>query len=42
MEFARDGTTDFAAIVLDDESGGSLTLDVLPLADAVRIRDENV
>ena len=35
-----DGTTVYTAIVLEDESGRSVTLDVLPLAEAVRIRDE--
>ena len=41
IAFDRDGTTVFSAIVLEDESGRSVTLDVLPLADAVRIRDES-
>jgi prepilin-type N-terminal cleavage/methylation domain-containing protein len=41
IAFDRDGTTAYTAIVLEDESGRSLTLDVLPLADAVRIRDES-
>ena len=41
IEFDRDGTTVYSAIVLEDESGRSITLDVLPLADAVRIRDES-
>jgi type II secretion system protein H len=41
IAFDRDGTTVFTAIVLEDESGRSVTLDVLPLADAVRIRDES-
>ena len=41
VAFDRDGTTTYTAIVLDSDAGGSLTLDVLPLADAVRIRDES-
>ena len=41
IAFDRDGTTVYSAIVLEDESGRSVTLDVLPLADAVRIRDES-
>ncbi len=40
VDFDRDGTTDYTEIVLDNEAGQTLTLDVLPLADAVRIRDE--
>jgi type II secretion system protein H len=40
IPFDRDGTTVYTAIVLEDDSGRSVTLDVLPLADAVRIRDE--
>jgi prepilin-type N-terminal cleavage/methylation domain-containing protein len=40
IAFDRDGTTVYSAIVLEDESGRSVTLDVLPLAEAVRIRDE--
>jgi type II secretion system protein H len=41
IAFDRDGTTVYTAIVLEDESGRSVTLEVLPLADAVRIRDES-
>ncbi|MDH3213209.1 MAG: prepilin-type N-terminal cleavage/methylation domain-containing protein [Myxococcales bacterium] len=41
IAFDRDGTTVYTGIVLEDESGRSVTLDVLPLADAVRIRDES-
>jgi len=41
IAFDRDGTTVYTAVVLEDESGRSVTLDVLPLADAVRIRDES-
>ncbi len=39
VAFERDGTTDYAAITLEDDAGRGLVLDVLPLADAVRIRD---
>ena len=41
IAFDRDCTTFYTAIVLEDESGRSVTLDVLPLAEAVRIRDES-
>ncbi len=39
VSFARDGTASYTALYLDDESGGSVVLDVLPLADAVRVSD---
>ena len=39
IEFERDGTSSYTEIYLDDESGRTLVLDVLPLADAVRISD---
>jgi type II secretion system protein H len=39
VEFERDGTASYTEIHLDDESGRTLVLDVLPLADAVRISD---
>ena len=39
IEFERDGTASYTEIHLDDESGRTLQLDVLPLADAVRISD---
>lgn len=39
IEFAMDGTTDAAAVILDDDSGGTLVIDVLPLAEAVRVSD---
>jgi type II secretion system protein H len=39
IEFERDGTASYTEIYLDDESGRTLVLDVLPLADAVRISD---
>ena len=40
IEFTQDGTADHATIVLDDETGQSISLDVLPLADVVRIHHE--
>jgi prepilin-type N-terminal cleavage/methylation domain-containing protein len=40
IAFAQDGTADHATIVLDDETGQSISLDVLPLADVVRIHHE--
>jgi prepilin-type N-terminal cleavage/methylation domain-containing protein len=39
IEFARDGTTETAAVFLDDDSGRALVIDVLPLAEAVRVSD---
>ena len=39
VSFERDGTASPTAIVIDDDSGRSIALEVLPLADAVRIRD---
>lgn len=39
VSFARDGTATYTALYLDDESGRSVVLDVLPLADAVRVSD---
>jgi prepilin-type N-terminal cleavage/methylation domain-containing protein len=40
VAFRPDGTTSWTQILLDDESGRSRTLEVLPLADVVRILDE--
>ncbi len=40
--FDSDGTTVRSAIVLESEAGRRIALDVYPLADAVRIRDEAV
>jgi type II secretion system protein H len=40
--FDRDGTSEYAEIVLDNTDGASLILDVLPLLDAVRIRSEEL
>jgi hypothetical protein len=39
VRFERDGTADPTAIVLAEPGGGTLVLDILPLADAVRILD---
>lgn len=39
IEFSSDGTTVSAAVILDDTSGRSLVIDVLPLAEAVRVSD---
>ena len=39
IEFERNGTASYTEIHLGDESGRTLVLDVLPLADAVRIDD---
>jgi len=40
VAFEPDGTTDYAAITIEDEAGQQLTLEVRPLADAVGIIDE--
>ena len=39
VEFERDGTASPTEIVLGDDDGHALALEVLPLADAVRIHD---
>jgi hypothetical protein len=39
IEFATDGTATYTALYLDDDSGRTLVLDVLPLADTIRISD---
>jgi len=39
IEFSSDGTATYTAIYLDDDSGRTLVLDVLPLADSIRISD---
>jgi len=39
IEFGTDGTTEAAAVILDDDSGRTLVIDVLPLAEAVRVSD---
>lgn len=40
--FDRDGTATYTEILIEDESGRQIALDVLPLADAVRIRDAEI
>ncbi|MFQ5417487.1 MAG: hypothetical protein ACE5FL_10620, partial [Myxococcota bacterium] len=42
IRFERDGTADFTTIVIEHESGLALTLEVLPLADRVRIYHETL
>jgi len=37
--FAPDGTADATTVILDDDSGHGLLIDVLPLAEAVRVSD---
>ncbi len=37
--FAADGTADATTVILDDDSGHGLLIDVLPLAEAVRVTD---
>ena len=39
IEFQWDGTASTSALYLEDESGHSMALDVLPLADTVKLRD---
>jgi prepilin-type N-terminal cleavage/methylation domain-containing protein len=39
VEFDRDGTTTWTSIVLGNEDGDELELELLPLADVVRIQD---
>lgn len=39
VRFERDGTADATTIVLAHESGVAVALEVLPLADTVRVRD---
>jgi len=40
--FERDGSADATTIVIENESGLSATLEVLPLADTVRVRYETL
>jgi prepilin-type N-terminal cleavage/methylation domain-containing protein len=42
IRFERDGTADATTIVIAHESGAALALEVLPLADTVRIRNETL
>jgi prepilin-type N-terminal cleavage/methylation domain-containing protein len=39
IEFETDGTADWTSVVIDDDAGRGLAIDVLPLAEAVRVRD---
>ena len=39
VEFATDGTAPYTEILLDDESGRSLAIEVRPLAERVRVLD---
>ena len=41
IEFANDGTTDGATIVLENEDGDAIFIEIAPLADAVRIFHAN-
>ena len=40
--FEGDGTTDAAELVIADDNGNSLILEVRPLLDSVRIFDDEV
>ncbi len=42
IAFDRDGTASYTEIFIDDASGRQIALDVMPLADAVRIRDAEI
>lgn len=42
IAFDRDGTASYTEIFIDDPSGRQIALDVMPLADAVRIRDAEI
>jgi type II secretion system protein H len=42
LRFERDGSADATTIVIEHESGMSVTLEVLPLADTVRVRYETL
>ena len=42
VTFERDGSATRAQIAIEDDSGRTLVLDVLPLADTVRVRDESL
>jgi type II secretory pathway pseudopilin PulG len=39
IEFAPDGTADPTSVLVEDESGHALAIDVLPLAEAIRVGD---
>jgi hypothetical protein len=40
IEFEGDGTSSYTMLVIDEPGGRELALEILPLADAVRILDE--
>ncbi len=42
IAFDEDGTTSYTEVVIEDDEGRSVVLDVLPLADSVRIRDDGI
>ena len=42
IRFERDGSADATTLVIEHESGMSVTLEVLPLADTVRVRYETL
>jgi prepilin-type N-terminal cleavage/methylation domain-containing protein len=42
IRFERDGTADATTIVIAHESGAAMALEVLPLADVVRVRNETL
>jgi prepilin-type N-terminal cleavage/methylation domain-containing protein len=42
IRFERDGSADATTIVIDHESGMSATLEILPLADTVRVQYETL
>jgi len=39
IEFAPDGTSDTTSVILDDDSGHALEVEVLPILETVRVRD---
>ena len=39
IEFAPDGTSETTSVILDDDSGRALEVEVLPIAEAVQVRD---
>jgi prepilin-type N-terminal cleavage/methylation domain-containing protein len=40
IAFDRDGTTSYTELQISDEGGKTIVLDVLPIAEAVRVRDD--
>jgi hypothetical protein len=42
IRFERDGSADATVIMIENEAGQALSLEILPLADSVRIYDETV